>query len=234
MAQQTRPRRAAGLTAQSAGPELRTGTYIGFPDRCYDRQKGLAARSETHEYLLVYHILMKNKRLTIALAVFGLLAGCAEEAPPRSVTEFRENPILLEATIVLCAQNRSTMKYEVECVNAREAINLMARDEAEANREDLEAQSERKRRALRRAQEAAAESRRRAAEAERLRREAEYLGQFESLPVELAVEGSPVMPAEEQPLLVPEEKNQPAAEEAVPGAGSDLDAIRKELERRNN
>lgn len=234
MAQQTRPRRAAGLTAQSAGPELRTGTYIGFPDRCYDRQKGLAARSETHEYLLIYHILMKNKRLTIALAVFGLLAGCAEEAPPRSVTEFRENPILLEATIVLCAQNRSTMKYEVECVNAREAINLMARDEAEANREDLEAQSERKRRALRRAQEAAAESRRRAAEAERLRREAEYLGQFESLPVELAVEGSPVMPAVEQPLLVPEEKNQPAAEEAVPAAGSDLDAIRKELERRNN
>lgn len=50
----------------------------------------------------------------------------------------------------------------------------MARDEAEANREELEAQSERKRRALRRAQ------------------------------------------------------------EAVPAAGSDLDAIRKELERRNN
>ncbi len=204
---------------------------IGFPDRCYDRQNGLAVCSETR---LTYHILMKNKHLTIALGAFGLLAGCAEEAPPRSVTEFRENPILLEATMVLCAQNRSTMKYEVECVNAREAINLMARDEAEANREDLEAQSERKRRALRRAQEAAAESRRRAAEADRLRREAEYLGQFEPLPVELAVEGSPVMPAEEQPLLVPEEKNQPAAEEAVPGAGSDLDAIRKELERRNN
>lgn len=168
------------------------------------------------------------------LGVFGLLVGCAEEAPPRTVAEFRENPILLEATMVLCAQNRATMKYEVECVHAREAINLMATDEEEASREELEAQSERKRRALRRAQEAAAESRRRAAEAERLRREAEYLGQFDSLPVDSAVEGNTVMPADEPPVVVPEEENQPAAEEPVPATASDLDDIRKELERRNN
>lgn len=177
---------------------------------------------------------MKNNRLTITLGVFVLLVGCAKEAPPRTVAEYRENPILLEATIVVCAQNRSTMKYEVECVNAREAINLMARDEEIANREELEAQSERKRRALRRAQEAAAESRRRAAEAERLRREAEYLGQFESLPVDPVVGGDTVMPANEPTVVVPEEDDQPAATEAVPAAVRDLDDIRKELERRNN
>lgn len=177
---------------------------------------------------------MKNSHLTIAISVCGLLVACAEEVPPRTVTEFRENPNLLEATMVLCAENRSIMKYEVDCVNAREAINLMARDEEEASRERLEAQSERKRRALRRAQEAAAESRRRAAEADRLRREAEYLGQFEALPVDLPVEGDAVMPAGELPVAEPEEDNQPAAGEAVPAATRDLDDIRKELERRNN
>ncbi len=136
--------------------------------------------------------------------------------------------------MVLCAENRSIMKYEVDCVNAREAINLMARDEEEASRERLEAQSERKRRALRRAQEAAAESRRRAAEADRLRREAEYLGQFDSLPVDPAVEGDTIMPADDQAAVLPEADNQPAAAEAIPAATSDLDDIRRELERRNN
>jgi len=208
--------------------------HIGFQARWYDRQKGFAVTRETHGYLLSCHFFMKNKHLIITLSIFGLLVGCAEEAPPRTVNEFRKNPILLEATMVLCAQNRSTMKYEVECVNAREAINLMARDEEEASREELEAQSERKRRALRRAQEAAAESRRRAAEADRLRREAEYLGQFDSLPVDPAVEGDAVMPADELSVVVPEEENQPAVEETVPATGSDLDDIRKELERRNN
>lgn len=192
---------------------------------------------------------MKNNNLTITLSIFALLAGCSEEAPPHTVNEFRGNSNLLEAATVRCAENRSTMKYEAECVNAREAINLMARAEEEANREALEAQSERKRRALRRAQGAAAESRRRATEAERRRLEAEYLGQFASSPIESQaefprqVELSPIesgeearaaMPADEPPAAVLEAEHQPSVDEPVPATGSDLDDIRRELERRNH
>lgn len=181
---------------------------------------------------------MKNSHLIVIISVFGMLAACSKELPPRTVSEFRENSILLEATMVHCAQNRSLRKYEVECVNAREAINLIAREEAEASRERLEAQSERKRRALRRAQEAAAEARRRAAAAEKQRLEAEYLGQFDALPVdqESYPTGELVSPAEAQQAIAPAAgEGQPVQEEeTAPVTGNDLDAIRKELERRQN
>jgi hypothetical protein len=98
------------------------------------------------------------------------------------VTEFVENPILLEAAVLRCAKNRSTTKYEQECINAREAVKRIQAKEEENRRVELEARSERKREALRRTQQAAAEARRRAAEAERLRKEAEYLAQFGVLP----------------------------------------------------
>ncbi|MFQ6004783.1 MAG: EexN family lipoprotein [Woeseia sp.] len=121
-------------------------------------------------------------RLTIICGGFGLLVGCAREPPPRSVAEFLENRILLEATMIRCGENRNMSKYEADCVNAREAINRIAAEEQRARRAELEAQSERKRKALRRTQQAAAEARRRAAEERRRREEAEYLGVFEDLP----------------------------------------------------
>ncbi len=108
----------------------------------------------------------------------GTLFACVEEPPPPTVDEFVDNSILLEATMVRCSANRSSTKYETECVNAREAINRLAIAEEEARRAELEAQSERKRRALRRTQEAATQARRRAAEAARKREEAAYLSQF--------------------------------------------------------
>lgn len=111
-----------------------------------------------------------------------MLVGCAEEPPPRSVGEFMDNPILLEAALVRCTQNRAETRYDAECVNAREAVKLIEAKEEAARREELEAQSQRKREALRRTQQAAAEARRRAAEAQRQREEAEYLAQFGELP----------------------------------------------------
>jgi len=183
------------------------------------------------------------------IGVFGTLAACSKELPPRTVSEFRDNPILLEATMVHCAQDRSIRKYEVECVNAREAINLIAREEDEASRAQLEAQSERKRRALRRAQEAAAQARRRAAEADKQRIEAEYLGNFDAIPGEQqppsqlqqqppSASGA-TLPTTSQPVAAPAQPvrsdSAPVVEEeAAPAAGSDLDAIRRELERRQN
>jgi hypothetical protein len=189
-------------------------------------------------------------RLTLMLCGLGLLAACAKEPPPRSVTEFMENEILLEAAIVRCSQDRAGTRYDAECVNAREAAQrLEAREEAE-RRAELEQRSERKREALRRTQHAAAEAQRRAAEAERLRKEAEYLAQFGVLPSadDLAEEtatsgnlpGAVVPEATEQALSQSGQQIAPATDGGnAPGSEdgsepvSDLDSIREELRRRN-
>ena len=177
---------------------------------------------------------MRIVRVTICLIGAGLVAACSEPPPPTTVAEFMENPRLLEATMVRCGQNRSEMKYELDCVNARDAINRLERAEERARRAELEAQSERKRQALRRTQEAAAAARRRAQEAERRREEAEYLGIFEQAsggettnqPVEEPTTAgnapvAEVAPTPEQP--VEETSDQPA---------SDLSDVREELRRR--
>lgn len=169
-----------------------------------------------------------------------MLAGCAEPPPPVSVTDFMDNPRLLEATMVRCGQNRTAMKYESECVNAREAVNRLERAAEHERRQQLEAQSERKRQALRRTQEAAAAARRRAEEERRRREEAEYLGLFEDGGT------SPPPPADPVPAgNVPSVQLEPApsvpAEESVevpiseaPADTNDLNAVREELRRRSN
>lgn len=195
-------------------------------------------------------------RTIILLCGLALLAGCSEEKQVRSVAEFLENPILLEAAVVRCAQNRIESRYDAECVNARQAVSIIEAKEERASRDAFEAESDKKREALRRTQQVAAEARRRAEEAERMRKEAEYLAQFGELPPpadgEVAVDGAaanaPVMvipeagegadgiaapfesqlPTESQPPT--DGGNAPAAEAESP---SDLDAVRDELRRRN-
>jgi hypothetical protein len=119
-----------------------------------------------------------------AICAASLLTACGEEPPPPSPSEFMENRILLEATVVRCSQSPAEARYDAECMNAREAVNRLAAAEEQAKRQDLETQSERKRQALRRAQEAAAEARRRALVEEQRRRDAELLGEFEPLPTD--------------------------------------------------
>jgi len=178
--------------------------------------------------------MMEIRRQIIVFGACGLLAGCAKEPPPPTVDEFVQDPILLEAAMVRCGQNRSSTKYEPECVNAREAINRIARADEEQRRANLEAESERKRRALRRTQEAAAEARRRAEEADRARREQEYLSQFGLEPggSDAAPDGSSdismtVPTAEPREAAPPNEP--PAGDDAVPQ--TDLQSIRDELAR---
>jgi len=173
---------------------------------------------------------MTTTRLAIICGITSLLAGCAEEPPPRTVGEFLENRILLEATMVRCGQNRNQSKYEAECVNAREAINRIATNEEKERRSDLEAQFERKRKSLRRTQEAAAEARRRAADARRRREAAAYLGVPED--TQPGTETRVAIPPAPDPGTgdvgqAPEEVPQPevAAEE-------DLEAVREELRSR--
>ncbi len=179
-----------------------------------------------------------------------LVTGCAEEPKPRSVTEFLENPIVLEAAVVRCAQNRTESRYDAECVNARQAISIIEAKEERARRDAFEAESDKKREALRRTQQAAAEARRRATEAERLRKEAEYLAQFGELPpspdgenaIDEAAANAPTMvipdadanteelvPPPANPIPASDGGNAPVATE---DPVSDLSAVRDELRKR--
>lgn len=123
-----------------------------------------------------------TRHLPVLFLGTALLAACSQEPPPRTVTEFVDNPLLLEAAMVRCSKDRAKSRYEPECINAREAVKLIQAKEEANRRADLEARSEEKRRALRRSQEATTEAQRRADEARRLQEEAEYLAQFGVLP----------------------------------------------------
>ena len=189
-----------------------------------------------------------KKCLPLLICGSALVTACAEEPRPRSVTEFIENPILLEAAVVRCAQNRTESRYDAECVNARQAASIIEAKEERARRDELEAESDKKREALRRTQRAAAEARRRAIEVERLREEAEYLAQFGELPPppdgETAIDnGAANAPA----VVVPKAdaaEVPPSTGESAPALDggnapvaeadpvSDLDAVRDELRKR--
>lgn len=205
---------------------------------------------------------MNNSNIAVLVCSLVLLGACAEELPPVSVVEFMKNPRLLEATMVRCAQNRSETKYEVECVNARDAVNRLAAAEEQARRQQMEAQSERKRQALRRTQEAVAEARRRAMEAQRQQEEAEYLGLFDELPGNELVgndkqqeqsQPEPQYQQQQQQQQLPQRQQQQAARdngailppaaaventagqdepEADDQVANDLQSIREELRRR--
>ena len=195
---------------------------------------------------------MKLLRITIPAAAVMLLAACAEEKQPRTVSQFIEHPILLEAALVRCTRNRAESRYDAECVNAREAVMLTEAQADSARRAELEAQSKRKRDALRATQRSRDEARRRVAEAHRQREEAEYLAQFGVLPpIEEPVteELSGNVPL----ALIPEAEDRGATYSGevgtLPDIGSnapvmeiapdeepetDLESIRDELQRRND
>lgn len=177
-----------------------------------------------------------------------LLQACNREPPPRGVQEFLDNPIMLEAAMVRCAQNRTESRYDAECVNARQAVSAIEAREERERREALEAQSVRKRNALRRTQQAAAEARRRATEAARRREEADYLAQFGELPptedgaadpstanapgamIPEAAEESAAAPLYDDSAPALDGGNAPVIDKAP---SNDLNAVRDELRRRN-
>ena len=85
----------------------------------------------------------------LLIAALGLAACEKEEAPARSVQEFMDNPILLEAAIVRCQRNRTELRYDKECINAREAVRIVEAEEEAARRAELQAQSAAKLREMR-------------------------------------------------------------------------------------
>ena len=195
---------------------------------------------------------MKALHNIVPIAAVALLAACSEEPQPRSVSEFIEHPILLEAALVRCTQNRAESRYKEECMNVREAVKLTEAKEDLARRAELEAQSKRKRDALRNTQRAAAEARRRAAEAQQRREEAEYLAQFGELPPSEVAETEVTtgnVPLAVIPEMADDGVNYSGGVSTLPDIGSnapvidmspddeaesDLASIRDELRRRNN
>lgn len=116
--------------------------------------------------------------VVLAPVLAALAASCADEEPPPSVTRLLEDRILLEATMVRCAEDRLASRLDAACANAREAAELIGKAEEQAKREALEAESARKREALRRARDAAELRRQQQEEAERLSRELQEFGNF--------------------------------------------------------
>lgn len=198
------------------------------------------SRGAIARYPNVHSMLNKSSQFVVFAGIPLLIVACGKEIPPRSVSEFVENPILLEATMVRCARNRSQTKYDAECVNAREAANRLAAIEDAARRAELESQSEQKRQALRRTQEAAAEARRRAAEAQRRREEAAYLGQFDTAaepsktPGTADVDGAAPAPANIPGAVIPPPPESTPQKSESSNTPADLEAIREELKRRQD
>lgn len=196
---------------------------------------------------------MNTSHLTFFAVCLVLLGACAKEPPARTVAELMEDPLLLEAALVRCTQNRAETRYAAECVNAREAVKLIEAKEEAKQKAAFEAQSRRKREALRRTQRAASEARRRVREAERLRQQEEYLEQFGELPpsaddgldgpegnVPTAVITQPVdePPVDDSyvPVQTSPGSNAPTvdmAPEPETETEANLDSIREELRRRN-
>lgn len=93
------------------------------------------------------------------LAIATVLSACVEQPLPRSFTEFMDDSIAREGTLVRCNADRAATADDVECINARRAAAAIAAQAESERRERLEAASESRRRAIRQsydAQQAAA------------------------------------------------------------------------------
>ena len=93
-------------------------------------------------------LLPVSQLMVVAAVAAGLLTACEGESP-RSYSEYLEDPIAREATLLRCNASRDVSRGDAECINAKRAATaLAAQHDAEKSRR-LEAESERKRAALR-------------------------------------------------------------------------------------
>ena len=183
----------------------------------------------------------------LALAcTLGLSSGCSEEPPPRSVAEFVDDPIGLEAALTRCNADRGRTRSDPECINAREATRRVSIAEEAERRREFERQSQRKLDELRSRTEAL-EARLREAEQQRLAREKlEYEQQFQQQidgnigpEVDSSADGgepAPVagdsMQSDEGATVVDTPTG--TGEVTAETAGTDLESLREELKRRND
>ena len=206
---------------------MRTGCAFPRLAGCYPRTLILFRHTSAVIEVLMTPAMLRFK----GLALSGLvLVACENEPPPRTVTEFMEDPIMLEAAVVRCARDRAESRYDVECINARQAVKIIEAREEVAERERLEAESERKREALRRSQQAADEARRLAEAERRQQEEAGYLAQFGEEPPELRTDAA--VPPNAPVALLPEPPESAESPEtpAALAPAEDTTALSAELE----
>lgn len=174
-------------------------------------------------------------------AVALLLGACAPDVPPRSVNDFLEDEIGLEATLARCNENRGQSRSDTECKNAREANKRISAQKEQERQIAMERESQRKLDSIRRRNEAAAEARRFAEQDAERREQEEYEAQFgaSSGDDNTVIEPAPTdyetysqEYAEE--TLPPVEETTETAEVVEPAASDpqDLDALRQEYNRR--
>ncbi|CAN5230659.1 hypothetical protein BH24PSE2_BH24PSE2_17910 [soil metagenome] len=80
----------------------------------------------------------------------GVLSGCDDPPPPRSVEFLMREAPALQATLLRCRDPGFDPENDPECANARRAVERVAAREAEAARTRREAENELNREALRR------------------------------------------------------------------------------------
>lgn len=148
----------------------------------------------------------------VGLGVATLVA--CSEPPPRTVLEFMEDPVLMEATLARCRQEGAVSGDDLSCSNARRAAARLAAQADEERRTRLEAESERARDARRRQEEAAEAARLRAEEAARRAEQEAYDASW--IPVESPDAAMPEASRGDQPLPAPAGDETPP-QEAAPG-----------------
>ncbi|NNC64919.1 MAG: EexN family lipoprotein [Gammaproteobacteria bacterium] len=126
---------------------------------------------------------MGRRSLAVLLGLSAVLAGCVNEPPPRSFTEFMEDRFAREGTLVRCNEDRTATANDPECINARRAAAALAAQEDAAQRERRDAQSEARLLAARQRQATQQEAERRAEVAAQVEEQLVYESQWQQEPV---------------------------------------------------
>lgn len=99
------------------------------------------------------------KRIASLLAAFAVVGCGGHEPPPRTVNDLADDPAVLQGLMARCEADKKAKFSDVECANARRAMDRIGGVEDEKLKDDRAAEFERQR-ALRREHE---EAQRRAA-----------------------------------------------------------------------
>jgi hypothetical protein len=87
-------------------------------------------------------------------AAFIVCAACTpKRIPAMTVTDLMEDRVTLDGVLMKCNQNRARARNDADCLNARIAIERLAKDVDPAEEERRKADFERRREQLRSAQE---------------------------------------------------------------------------------
>ncbi len=175
------------------------------------------------------------------------LGACTPDPPPRTVSEFLDDPIGLDATLTRCNAERLRTRDDPECKNAREAAKRISAAEEQERMQRLEAESQRKLEEARRRQRELDAARARAEEQAREAEEVRILEQLQrgfseaqggappgAAPGESTESGADTSaPAGQADGGAPAADGAPPAGESGEPPLSDLDALREELNRRS-